>query len=194
MAKGTVIFLFILSAIAFLLLGFNWGKTFNPNYSIPISPTTNNPQLTTYPTLSPTPQQPVEEILPTIATESSKTTLSKSTFTDKKCGFSFSYPGNYLKQKSVNGESSIFTNPDDEAEIIASACAQTLPRPPLSTDKIANIKIGGVMGKIYHDQNAKDGAPRDEVFVTHPTNSMEIIIAGYGKTYQAALVSFKFIK
>jgi hypothetical protein len=192
MAKGTVIFLFILSGIAFLLIGFNWGKKYNPNSFVLPEPSPTPDKLN--PTLTPTPSFLPEEVLPTIASESGKTTGSKSTYTDKKCGFSFSYPGSYLKQKSTNGQSSIFTNPDNEAEMIAVACEQTLPKPPLAQEKIANIKIGGIMGKIYHDQNAKDGTPRDEVFVTHPTNGMEIIIAGYGKTYQAALSSFKFMK
>lgn len=117
-----------------------------------------------------------------------------STYTDRTCGFTFSYPGGYLSSNTTNGKSSIFTDPNDETHSIVTACEDEIPKPPLTDNLIENIELDGVPTKLYHDTSSKDGTPRDEVIVMHPTNGKEIIIAGFGSSYNAALASFKFIR
>ncbi len=191
MAKGTIIFLFALSLLATLLLGINVGKKLGISSNSNLQPTTGNVQPTITPSLTPT-------IIPSITIISSpsagmKKISGKTTYTDGSCGFSFSYPGSFMKQKSVNQQATILTDPDDPTSVIAVTCAASIPRPPVTSDKIESIMLDKVAATLYHDQN-KDGTPRDEVIVKHPTNGMEIILAGFGANYKQALSSFRFIE
>lgn len=185
MAKGTTIFLFILGLLAALLVGINVGKNLGKqelsNRAIEQSSNQPSPTMTLIPTIaSPS------------ATRAPKTT-GISSYSDKTCGFSFSYPGSFLRSQTENAQSVIFTDPDDPNAAIATTCASSIPRPPVSSDKIEAVTIGGVAANLYHDQN-KDGTPRDEVIVRNPNNGMEIIIAGFGRTFQQALSTFKFVE
>lgn len=183
MARGTVIFLFILAIIATLLFGINLGKKLGVSQSTIVITPSPAPTitLTATPTLIATPSAVIK-----------KTGIT--TYTDSSCGFSFSYPGSFIAQKSVNGQTTILTDPDDSSQTLAATCAASIPRPPVSSDKIEAIMLDKVPATLYHDQNAQDGSPRDEIIVKHPTNGMEIILAGYGETFQQALTSFKFIQ
>lgn len=188
MAKGTVIFLFVLAITASLLLGINVGK------KLGISQITDN----TSPMLSASIQPPTITITLTPTQKATPSaTMKKSTgittYTDASCGFSFSYPGSFMKSKSVNGQATIITDPDDEKATIAATCAASIPRPPVSSDKIESITLDKVAATLYHDTNS-DGSPRDEVIVKNPNNNLEIIIAGYGETFKQTLTSFKFIE
>lgn len=193
MAKGTLIILFLLAIIASLLIGINIGKKLtlslvsNPqlttyNLQLSPSPTTYNLQLTANP--------PTASSSPSASPKPRKTT-GTSTFQNSTCGFQFSYPGSYLKEKTVNTESIIFTDPDDPGSMIATTCAKTIPRPPVTADKIESIMMGGAPATLFHDQD-KDKTPRDEVIVKHPKNGMEIIIAGFGESFQKVIASFRF--
>lgn len=190
MAKGTIILLFILFIIASLLLGINIGKKIGP--SIPETPVVNTqPTITNQQstiTLIPTP-----EVSATLSATPVKKTAGTSTFTDQTCGISFSYPGSYLKQKSTNGESTIFTDPGNPDTAIAVACAISIPRPPVLSDKIESITVAKIAATLYHDKTP-NGDPRDEVIVKNPYNDMEVIIAGYGPTYQTILKNLQFIQ
>lgn len=189
MAKNTTIFLFILGILATLLVGINVGKNLGKQEASQSA--INNQQLTITPSSSPT-----LILTPTIASPSA-TRIPKatgtSTYTDKTCGFSFSYPGSFLRQRSENAQSVIFTDPDDPNAVIATTCAALIPRPPVTSDKIEAVTIAGVAANLYHDQN-KDGTLRDEVIVKNPNNEMEIIIAGFGPTFDKALSTFKFVQ
>lgn len=179
MAKGTLFTLIFLTIIATFLLGINIGKKLSisqPVVQIP-SPTT---------TITPS------AIATTSGVKISKT-VSRSTYTDKTCGFSFSYPGAYLRQKSVNEQSLILTDPSDPEAAIAATCADTIPKPPLSPEKIETITLDGVSATLYHDQDTNNN-PRDEMIVKHPKNGKELILAGFGPTFQEALSSFRFVQ
>ncbi len=197
MAKGTVIFLFILAIVASLLAGINIGKNLKLSQSIhnsqtPIlspSPTTHNPSLslTPIPTLT---SSPSSSLTPSNRQTSSTAT---TTYSNSSCGFSFSYPGSYINEKSVNNQSIILVDPNNPNDAIATTCAASIPRPPVSSDKIEAVTLGGVAATLYHDQT-QSGQSRNEVIVKNPNNGLEIIIAGYGPTFQSALNSFKFIQ
>lgn len=194
MAKRTVLFIFILCILTTLLFGFNLGKKFNSNPAITpseLSPTPNlqptiyNPSPTI--DLQPTITDSQSSIAPEIVSNS-----GKSTYADKTCGFSVVFPSSSITTQTNNG-STIISFPDRPAETIVTACLPEIPRPPLPPEKVETIKIGGISAFLYHDASAKDGTPRDEVIVRHPSNGKEIIIAGYGKLFEAAIASFKFI-
>ena len=184
MAKGTLFTLIFLTIIATFLLGINIGKKLSISQPVIQTP---SPTITQVPS-------PTLTLIPTIAiTTGAKKTTSRSTYTDKTCGFSFSYPGSYLRQKSVNEQSIILTDPSDPDAAIAATCADTIPKPPLSPEKIERVTIDGVSATLYHDQDA-NGRPRDEMIVKHPKNGKELILAGFGPTFQEALSSFRFVQ
>ncbi len=195
MAKGVIILLFILGIIASLLVGINIGKKIDPSESSIPQPTINiQPSPTNY-------QQPTINLIPTLEASASATlsatpvkkTTGTSTFTDRTCGVSFSYPGSFMKQTSVNNQSTIFTDPDNPDTAIAVACASTIPRPPVTSDKIEAVTIAKTAATLYHDKNP-EGLPRDEVIVKNPYNDMEVIIAGFGPTYQTILKNLRFVQ
>lgn len=205
MPKSTLYFIFALALIATLLIGINIGKnissqtTNNTSTSLSASKEqiTNLPISSPYPSYSPSATlQPTTDIRqPTPRIRSGQATSSgSSTYTDSSCGFSFSYPGGYLSSNTVNGKSVILTDPDDESQQIIGACEDEIPKPPLSPEKVESIIVDGVTTNLYHDADSQSGKPRDEIIVRHPTNGKEIIIAGFGDTYNAALASFKFIQ
>lgn len=186
MAKGTVIFLSILAVIALLLLGINIGKKISTPSSVSVAPTLYNSQPTVY--------VPSPTVAPTVANQSPITdNQSMSTFTDSSCGYSFSYPGSFMRQETVNKKSVIYVDPKNPKIVIAATCETTLPRPPLSPDKQETVTLGGTTGTLYHDTDT-NGNPRDEIFVKHPTNGMEIVIAGYGEIFQTIRSTFKFVQ
>lgn len=182
MAKGTVIFLIILALVATLLFGINIGKKLGVYQNTIVVTPTSIP--TTAPTATPT--------LTATPSAGMRKTTGTTTFSDKSCGFAFSYPGSYINQKSVNGQATILSDPNDQKASIVATCDKSIPRPPVSSDKIESITLDGRAATLYHDQ-ASDGSPRDEVIVRHPTNGMEILLAGYGEFFQQVLASFKFI-
>lgn len=177
--KGTVLFIFLLSITASLLIGFNFGKKFNPNLKLVLPA----PTIIVTPSLMPAPTINLDNITSSVS----------ASFNDKSCGISLRFPAPFKIDKNETAKSTIITNPGNSNDIIAVACLNNIPKPPLPEDKIEDIKLGGVIAKLYHDASSKDGSPRDEVIVSHPTNGMEVIIAGYGKTFNAILASFKFI-
>lgn len=195
MAKGTIIFLFLLFIIASLLTGINIGKKIgNPESPIPQPSINIQPSTTNYqpPTITLTPS-PITSASATVSAIPTNKITGKSVFTNQVCGITFSYPGSYIKQKSVNVQSTIFTDPDNPDSAIAVACAVSIPRPPVTSDKIEAITIAKTAATLYHDKNP-DGNPRDEVIVKNPYNEMEIIIAGYGASFDSVITSLKFVQ
>ncbi len=176
MAKGTIIVLSVLAVIAVLLFGINLGKKLNS--------VSNTPQ----PTITQTTQ-------PTVTTEQKATTDTNatSTFTDETCGYTFSYPGSYIRQKTSNQKSVIYVDASNPKISIAASCAPTLPRPAVEEEGQEMVTLDGVNGILYHDKDPY-GNPRDDIFVKHPTNGMEIVITGYGETFDQVRSSFRFIR
>jgi len=190
MAKGTLILFFLLSIIATLLLGINIGKKIGTNQPLNSQPTTYNLQPTTIhpsPTLTNIPT-PVATISAGISIKAGSTTI----YNDATCGLKFSYPAIFTKQKAVSVKATILSDPQNPNSALAVSCDQKIPRPPVSSDKIENITLDGIGGLLYHDRN-QDGTPRDEVIVKHPAKNLEIIIAGYGPTFQQVISSFRFL-
>ncbi|MBI2616577.1 hypothetical protein HYW55_00405 [Candidatus Gottesmanbacteria bacterium] len=186
MPKGTAYLFIVLSALAFFLIGFNAGKILGPK----------NESITILPSPTPFPPTPTPSLLPTLPLKESTSSgqvQGTSTYTNRSCGFSFSYPGSYLNQKSVNNQSIILTDPNNPNLAIATTCAARLPKPSIGPENIEIITLGGETATLYHDKD-EEGNPREDVFVTHPETGMEIIIAGFGAAFQSALSTFKFIR
>jgi len=183
MPKNTLIVIIFLSLLAALLLGINIGKRLAVSQYLTQfapSPTSLQPSPTDTPTPIPQSGLPAQ--------------TGTSAYTDKSCGFTISYTGSYLEQKNENSASTIITDPDNPNATIVSTCQEEIPKPPLPPEKIISLTLDGVPAKLYHDASSRDGSPRDEVIVRHPTLNHEIIIAGFGPTFNDAVASFKFIR
>jgi len=194
MAKGTLIFLIILALFATLLIGIRIGKN-SYRASETIIPTPSPiPSLipTAQPTLSPT--TIVKPTKNPVLSDEPKTTSNvqgTSTYSNGTCGFTVTFPGGYLKSNTQNEYSVILTNENDASQSIATTCADTIPRPPVSSDKIESITLDGQVATLYHDTD-DNGKSREIVIVKHPKTGKEIIIAGPNPVFQSVLSSFKF--
>ena len=185
----TITVIFILSIVATLLFGINIGKKLGKSqYSQPSPPAAASPKVTRPATVS-----PAFAPNPTAETKLPSSSQSSSTYSDKSCGFSITYQGSYMDQKSRNNSSTIITDPDNPEAAIVTTCQSEIPKPPLPPEKIEDIVLDGVPARLYHDASSKDGSPRDEVIVTHPVLNHEIIIAGFGPAFDQAVSSFKFL-
>lgn len=58
------------------------------------------------------------------------------------------------------------------------ACAPEIPGIPLPPEKISDIMVDGVAGKLYHDASAADGTPEDDVRVRVPMDDMDVSVRG----------------
>jgi hypothetical protein len=189
MAKGTIITLFILAIIASILLGINFGMKIEKQKNVQS------------PTPVPTKITPTKPILPSIiptkpeSTDGAKTkeeTNQISYYSDKKCGFSVSFPTSYLSQKTENEKSVILTDPTNPEKMIAFVCTTAIPRPPVSSENIESIMLDGQPATIYHDRD-QQGNTRDELIVKNPQNGLEIFIAGSTQIFKETIASFKFL-
>ena len=189
MAKGTIIALFILTFFATLLIGINIGK------KIGISQT-NQQEISSVQGLTPTLSILSPALQETRNSQISTESASKETtsYIDQNCGVSIVYRGSYIKQDTTENSSTIILEKDNPKSAVFIACEKEIPEPPLPSDKIDDITIDGVLGKLYHDTNAQDGSPRDEAIFDHPSRDFEVIIAGFGDYFQSALNSLEFIE
>lgn len=169
MHRNTYLLVSFLAICAALLVGFNFGKRFQPSIG------TGSPT----PALTPTP------------------TPGVTTYTDAYCGFSLQYPAGYTVLENASG-SAILNNATDKTQSITLTCQTEIPRPPLPANKIETIALPTTTGatvsaKLYHDSSAKDGTPIDAVIFRHPTNTMDGFVAGYGEAFNAAIKTIQII-
>lgn len=112
-------------------------------------------------------------------------TMQISTVTNYQnsfCGVTLDYPKELTILEATAG--AIFNNPIEASQSVIIACQKQIPRPPLPANKIETFNIGTVSAKLYHDSSLKDGAAIDELIFTHPTNGMDIFVAGLGATFE----------
>ena len=191
MPKNTLFFIIFLIVVASLLFGINIGKNLGIKQYLSLNlptptPITRQPSPTQ--TLTPTPTQTV------ISGDKISVGANQSVYTDRACGFTLTFASTFLNQQTVNGTSTIITDPNDPSSGIVATCQEEIPKPPLLPNRIKDIVIDSVEGKLYHDVSSKDGSPRDEVIVRHPSKNWDIIVAGFGTTFDEAVTSFKFIR
>jgi hypothetical protein len=189
MAKGTIIALFILSSIAILLIGINIGKKIGISQSSPPK-SENTEAVMKSADISVSPTSEIRNN--PITTESAA--IKYTRYEDINCGVSIDYNQEFIRQDTEQDNSVIIMEKDNPKSAIFIACEKEIPQPPLSADKIEIITIDGIKGKLYHDSSAKDGSPRDEAIFIHPFREMEVILAGFGRHFDYALKSLKFLE
>lgn len=154
MHRNTYLLILLLTILACLVVGVNLGK------KIAKTPDTLEPTpiISTIPTVIPTP----------------KITL----YTNSYCGVTISYPDTYTLSESSNAGVSFTTQSGND---VALTCQKDIPRPALPTEKVQTLSVASISAKLYHDASPKDGTPIDIIIFRHPTNGMDIYLAGLGK-------------
>lgn len=171
MHRNTYLVVSILAVLAALVVGVNVGKKITP--TAPTTPTPTPPI-----TVTPTP-------------------ILLQTFVDTACGFSIQYGSEYSLMESATG-SAILNFGSDQAKSIMMTCQKDIPRPALTANNIASLTLptttgASVSAKLYHDASQKDGTPIDAVIFTHPTNKLDVFIAGYGSAFNELLKTIQVI-
>ena len=172
MNRNLALLLAILAVIAALLIGVNYGKKLG------------NSPITIQPSPTQTPQTGQGKLLAHL---------------DPICGVSLMYPDVMTKLESASG-GAVFVNEDKEQQdAIAVVCQADIPRPPLIAAKIETVIItddsgASIAAKLYHDGSAQDGSPIDKLIFAHPTNGMDIFVAGLGDTFNALIKTIKILR
>jgi len=170
MHRNTYLVVSILAVLAALVVGVNVGKKINTTAEISSSPT---------PTAAPMPEEKL------------------SMFTDTACGLSLQYGAEFTLMDNASG-SAILNNATDKIKSIAMTCQKEIPRPALAADKIESFTIpttpgASVSAKLYHTEASKDGTLIDAVIFTHPTNKLDVFIAGYGEPFNAIIKTIQIL-
>jgi len=173
MYRNTFVLISLLAVSAALVLGVNLGRKFSSQSSLPTPGTSQQ-------TVSPTP--------------ASSTGPKLLAYTNKYCGISLSYPESLQKLEATSG--AIFTNTGNPEESVVLACQKEITRPALPAEKIEPKLVvenngASVSAKLYHDASPQDGTPIDELIFRHPTNGLDIFIAGLGTTFNQIINSLK---
>src|SRR4030042_2849450 len=127
MARGTVSFLFLLTVVAVFFWGIKLGMKLEKDKTATLAEISATPTLTS-PTSIPSDIPIPTTVEASVSADIKITTKAgTSTYINRSCGFSFSYPGSYLNQKSVNEQSIIMTDPTDVKKAIATTCAVQIP-------------------------------------------------------------------
>ncbi len=171
MHRNTYILVAILAVFAALVVGINVGK------KQPAPAPTPAPIAT--PAATPTPQ------------------LTRTPWANEACGVSLYYPDTYQLMENASG-SGILKHPENTAQSIVVTCQPDIPRPALTDDRIETLSLprasgASVSATLYHDASAKDGTPIDALIFHHPTNGMDVFIAGFGEAFNTILTTIQVL-
>lgn len=171
MHRNTYILVAVLAVFAALVVGINVGKKQPPAAEAPVSITT--------PTATPTPLS------------------TRTPWVNAACGFSFTYPDAYELMENASG-SGILKHTGSTDQSIVATCQTDIPRPALIADNIETVSLrrangASVSAALYHDASPKDGTPIDALIFQHPTNGMDVFIAGYGEAFNTILTTIQVL-
>jgi hypothetical protein len=131
--------------------------------------------------------QLVQEPTPTV-TQS----IQLTQYTSTACGVSFSYP-NTLVQLDSATKSAIFAGNEGNAQAIILTCQSEIPRPAIPQEQTESMTIGTVSATLYHDTSAKDGRTIDILIFTHPATQEDVLLSGFGTSFEGVIQSLKLL-
>ncbi|MFC1647216.1 hypothetical protein ACFL1A_02940 [Patescibacteria group bacterium] len=164
MPKNTFIFVSILAVFAAIVASVNIANYYNPR----------NNQI---------PQENISNVTPTPKIELTSYTA---------CGMSFSYPDN-LTKLDVGTGGVMLINTDDPHDSIAIICQDDIPKPALAQTNIENIEVSSVSAALFHDSTPKEGSPSDKLIFTHPTSKLDVMISGFGSSFDVLIKTLKLL-
>lgn len=106
------------------------------------------------------------------------------------CGIAFSYPTSFQVKTGANATTLKDESTGEEINIL---CGASLPKPPLTQDKIETASAAGQQALVYHDASARTGNPIDVVMFTHPTNMLEVAVIGIGEVFNQLVASVRIM-
>ncbi len=173
MQRNTYVLVSILAVLAALVVGVNLGKKLSPAGQSPLG---GAPTPTAVVTPTPPPQA----------------------FVNTACGFSVQYTDDFTLADSATGSAILQSNNDANKSIIMT-CQKNVPRPASPSAQIKKLFIptttgASVSATMYEDNSTPDGSTLDAVIFTHPTNKLDIFIAGYGDAFNALLKTIQVIQ
>jgi len=194
MLKNTYYLILFLSVLAALVVGLNIGKKMQgQNINAQQLPTNNKQDITPTPLnfSEDTPSSSVSTFTKPAASNSGvlqKTTL----YTNTQCAISLTYPDTVAVSESATQTlGAVFRSKTNPSDMIVLTCQKEIPRPPLTAENIENFQVGTVAAKLYHDGSAKDGTKMDALIFTHPKTKLDVLLGGYGETFDKMAKSLK---
>ncbi len=169
MPRNTFIVVSLLAVLAALVVGVNIGRSLN------LSNSTSNasPQVpTSAPTVIPTPKL--------------------LEYTNTSCRFSLHYPDVMKRMDDGVGSVVLINSLGNDSIIIT--CQKAIPRPDLVDKNIETISIGSLSAQLYHETSTVDNSPIDKLFLKHPTTNQDILVTGFGPSFQSIISSLKIIE
>ncbi|HUD19920.1 MAG TPA: hypothetical protein VMR81_05765 [Patescibacteria group bacterium] len=170
MHRNTYFVVTFLAVFAALVVGVNIGKKFTGQNAPPIQPS---------PTASPT-----------------LASIPLSTYTNSECGATLEFPSTLTKLEDGSG-SAVLVNQTDTKQSILITCQDSIPRPPLDSNKIVQAFVpystgtGSVAATLYHDSSAKDGTPVDDFIVRIPKTTLDFYLSGFGTAFDDVVKSIR---
>jgi len=173
MHRNTYILVSGLAVLAALVVGVNVGKKLSPAAPQSSAKITPSPVLTATPT------------------------SSEQLFTDTACGFSLQYGSTFTLIDSGTG-SAVLNSQNSQSQSIVMTCQKNILLPSVAPDTIQSLFLpttagASVSAKLYISQTNQDGTPINALLFTHPTNKLDVFIAGYGDAYNALLKTIRII-
>ena len=103
------------------------------------------------------------------------------------------YPKDWIIKEENKFQTVNFINSDNITEKVVIIRQKDIPRVALDKKFIENIVIDGISAKLYHDTDTKTGLEKiDKVIFDIPSSEDDFYTAGYGKTFDQILSTFKF--
>lgn len=186
-----------LSVIAALLFGINVGRKI-PRFDTQPPANQEGQQLgaqtkksdTSKPTMQPL---PLATASPAPAASDSATLGAQTTYTNDTCGYSTSYPSDWLYTEHTV-LTTTFSDPTNSGNQISIICQADIPRPAVEPKLVESFMLGTVRSEMYHDTDPSTGNPLTAVIATVPGKELDIIISGNGPEFDHVLANFSFVE
>ncbi len=169
MHRNTYFLVSALAVIAALIVGVNIGRKFAPPA----------PALPTSPTATPSPSQ------------ADAAQGAVKPYRNTYCKVTFDYPSTLTVLENTSG-SAAFTGPNADDGILLT-CQKGIPRPAIAQENIEDVRIGTVAAKLYHTQEARDGATIDSLIFRHPGTKLDVFLAGTGEVFRRLITTLAIL-
>lgn len=174
MHRNTYLLVIFLAIVAALVAGVNIGQSLTKTSSL-------QKQVTLTPRATATP-------IPTDAL-----------YNDPTCDLSLTYPIGFNRLENGSG-SALLVSPVDSSDVIIITCQKNIARPQLPASKIDELSISStgksasVAAKLYHGIDGTTGSFIDRLYFQPPSLGLDVMIAGYGDTFNQIIKTIKILK
>lgn len=169
MHRNTYLVVSGLAVIAALVVGVNMGRKF----ALPV------PALPTSPTVTPS------------LAQSKAVAATTKPYRNAICKVAFDYPGTLTVLENASGSAAFSGSGGDDGILLT--CQKDIPRPAMTQENTEDIRIGSVSAKLYHTQEASDGAAIDSLIFRHPATRLDVFLAGTGEAFRKLITTLTIL-